>query len=283
MLVVPILVVTTLVDATPAEDWQAIPVYQDQQVEVRLRVRGKASLAVPDWLVIEFENKTDKPLPIGIGGNYGIRNEVANLRTGKGVSSGGLASGNDYDMLGGHRKALPVGPYKNVRRVSDYSAALLGLPPPEGWRVRGRFHFDLDLKGRGRIETPPDGVPFEFEWHHPGEAGYAAMRQRLKQLLKEPEYEAHHVYILDAHLKVPEVARVLTRDDLLRALSGREGSFDGRWSLLQYLNRHFRDDAELRAYFLRRLNEGVGQTVEDLANGAPWHSSFAERCSGCTS
>ena len=258
----------------PSGDWLTIPACQSKDVQVRVKVLRRASLATADWLIIEFENRSGQALPVAHG-NYRIEKEVDDLRTGKGVHTGSLASGNSLDLLGSARETLPAGIHRNLRQVSDYSAALMGLPPQDGWHVRARLHLDLQLSDGRDIATPAAGVPFSFEWRRPDETGYAAIRKRLTELLQKPEDQPHHTYILDAYLKVPEVARAFTCDDLLKALAGRKGSFDGRWSLLRHLAAQHAADPKVVAFFLPRLREGSVQALDDLSLCSLWDRSFA--------
>src|SRR5262249_31858946 len=132
-----------------------------------------------------------------------------------------------------------------VDQPSDCSAALLRLPGEDGLRVRAVVHLRLDFKSAdGSVrETPKEGVPVTFEWHYPDEAGFQAMRARLRKLLQNPEDWSHRLYLLATYLKVPEVAREMTRDELLNAVvCRRHRDAWGRSQVAAALGRQFPRD-----------------------------------------
>jgi hypothetical protein len=264
-----------LLAASPDEAWVKIQAFQDKDVEVRLLHRPKASLATPDWLAIEIENRTGKTLSFSNGG-YQIEMNVGDLRTGKGLLSGRLSSGSSRELLGEAEKVLPLKFHRNLRHAGDSGAASLGLPPPTGWRVRANFSISLRLADGREVSTPKGGIPFTFEWHHPGDDGFAAMRTRLRQLLREPGNDPAYLSILEAHLAIPEVAGMLTPDDVLGALRGRDGCWDGRWALLRYLGAHHGSEPGLIAYYLRKLKDRDEEVIGDLLESCIWDSSFTE-------
>lgn len=251
---------------------------------VRLKVLPRASLANAGWLALEFENTAQGPVTVQ-NASYRIESERLRPQTGERLASGGLASGNTYDLFPDAWKTRPVSPIvlrpKEVRRVSrqpsDYASALLGLAPKDGWRVRARFHLHVDLQGGGRVTTAEQGAPFEFDWIHPDEGGFAAMRGRLAKLLQEPGQEvATHTYLLGALLRVEAVGAAVPRDDLLAALAKRKGPFDGRGEVAEHLARHHGKDQAVLAFVRDCLKAGDPATTDyDLGAGL-WDRSFVE-------
>ncbi len=80
----------------------------------------KASMDVENWLAIEFENQGNDPVKVEFG-HYAIERWCFS-QSGRGQVSGGMASGS-LDFV------LPQGKYTISEGPSDYSAAILGLPP----------------------------------------------------------------------------------------------------------------------------------------------------------
>src|SRR5438105_15893335 len=93
----------------PTESWQTIAVIQETELSVRLKVLRTASLANPGWMVIEIENKSNIPLTVK-DAHYRLESERDNLKTGQLKCSGGLASGNTYDLFPEAWKTVPVSP-----------------------------------------------------------------------------------------------------------------------------------------------------------------------------
>ncbi len=253
-------------------------------LSVRVQVAPKASLASAGWLVLEFENTGQEAVTVR-DASYRIEADCCDPKTGgERRLLRGLSSGNTYDLFPDAWKTRPVSPIvlrpKEVHRVagqtSDYASALLGLAPKDGWRVRARLHITVDLEGGGQLKTVEQGVPFEFDWVYPDEAGFAALRGRLKTLLKEPEQKATHTYILGALLRLEAVSGAVARDDLLAALAKREGSFDGRSEVAKHLAKHHGKDPGVIEFVRECLKAGdAGATHYDLGAGL-WDKSFVE-------
>lgn len=263
-----------LLPGPATEDAVTVTACRTGDLTVRVWVRRRASLTTPNWLAVEFVNTGREPVEVDWG-NYRFEGECDDLPTGRLLQSGGLASGSVSNLFGKHSFAVPPGTHRCVRPPSDYSAALLGLPPQTGWRVRATFHLSLFLRDKRAVKTPEGGVPFTFEWHHPGEVEFAVVRDRLRRLLREPEYGFHHGYLLGTLLKVPEVGGPLTRDELLAALSGRTGPFDGRQDLARLLRERHGKDPVVIEFYRKLLRTDPTQAVFDLDHGGPWDPSFA--------
>jgi hypothetical protein len=271
----PTAMVACLAVAADLSGWRSVPVGEVGGVSVRVWVRPVASLADPDWLAVEVCNADRTPVWVR-NANYRFESERSDPVPGRPGMTGGLASGNDHELFGTSAAALRPGRTWCVRPVSDYSAALLGLPPPAGWRVRATFHLTLDLADGRRLRTPDAGVPFTFAWVYPDIAGFEAMRDRLRGMLARPDRNISHVYLLDALFKIPAVASAADRDRLLAGLAVRSGTWDGRWSVVRRLAARHPGDPAVIAYFRRQLAVAPRRVVEDLAAGGPWDPSFAD-------
>ena len=262
---------------------QSTAKFSGNDLSVRVRVLPGASLASIGWLVLEFENTGREPVTIQ-NAYYRIEAERHGPNADDLSVSGGLASGNTYDLFRDAWKTQPVSPIvlapKEIRTVvdqpSDYSAASLGLGPKEGWHVLARLYLTADLKGGARFTTPDLGFPFEFDWHYPDEAGFDAMRTRLKSMMKVPEHDPEGCYILGALLQVESVGASVSRDDLLTALAGRKGGFSGHSELTKHLAEHFGKDESVIAFVRNQLGAGDIDGGMDFLSAGIWDSSFVE-------
>jgi hypothetical protein len=281
------LLVTALVgcaspaEKPPANDWHETVLLKEKDLTVRLKVLARASLAETGWMVLEFENRGEKPLTVE-DAHYWITAAYGPLGTGQDAVSGSLASGNTYDLFPDACATTPVSPivlppgktYRAVEQPSDYSAALLGLPPPPGRSVRGRAFVAVSLNDRRELRAAePAGVPFAFDWLHPDDAGFKAMQARLGRLLRSPENRPHHAYLLETYLGIPQVAQVATVDELVTALDRRRKAFEGRPAVAALLAKRFSNDPAVTAYFRRGLKDGDTIVLDDLRHTALWERS----------
>lgn len=262
--------------ASAAEDgvWRTTELGRVGDITVQLQVRASASLVDEEWLRLEFKHPGEDPVPVRRA-QYRMNRVCHGLRTGRRTASGSLASGNIHDLFPLRR--LEPGTNRAVAQPSDYSAAILGLPPKDGWLVKASIHLDIELGDGSRLSLPDEGVPFEFEWLYPDQAGFRAMRARLLALLKNPKSRPEHAHILGTLLGIAGVGDACRVEDLLAALDRREGSFDGRWALAEHLGAHHPDDEKVLAYYRTHLGNGDTEAVHDLlvAPGI-WRNEFIE-------
>jgi hypothetical protein len=263
------------------EDPKTVVTVSGLDLTVRVKILPKASLASTGWLSLELENTGREPM-IVTNAFYRFDAERCDPKTGERRSSCGLSFGTTYDLFPDAWKTRPVStivlePSKVhvvTDQPSDYSAALLGLAPEEGWRVRARFHVNLDLKGRGRMGSADEGLPFEFHWGRPDKAGFAELRARLMKILEGPEKKMHRAYLLSALLDVPDVARTASCADLLAAVAKRESGAEGREMIARHLGKRFKGDPAVVAFYKERVEAGDAHAVYDL--GAVWDKAFVE-------
>ncbi len=161
-----------------------------------------------------------------------------------------------------------------IDQPSDYSSALLGVGQKGGWLVRARFHVTVDLKGGGQLKTADQGVPFDFDWVYPDEAGFAAMRDRLRKLLRDPEKKMAGAYLIGALLDVPEAAKAVSCADLLAAVAKREGGAEGRVAIARHLGKHHKGDPAVVAFYKDRLAAGDQHAVLDASS--VWDTAYVE-------
>ncbi len=280
LLVTALVVGSAPADKAPANVWRETVVLKGKDLTVRLKVLARPSLADTEWMALEFENKGDKPLAVR-NAYYWMTGE----RRRRGAdpvevaASGSLASGNTYDLFPHAWETTPIArivlrpgqTYRVAEQLCDYNAAALGLPPKGGWSIRGRIFVSVTLAGKQQLQpTEAAGVPFAFHWLCPDDAGFKALQARLTRLLRAPQNRAHHAYILGAYLRIPQVARAATVDELVTAVARRRQAFEGRAVVAAYLAKHFGNDPAVAAYYRRGLKDGDPLVLNDLLNTAPW-------------
>ena len=77
-------------------------------------------------------------------------------------------------------------------------------------------------------------------------------------------------------ITIPEVADTLTVDELLRALSYRKDSMDGRNIVSWLIARRFADDPKVVAYYLERLSAGDSAALGDLGGFQHWNPAWIQ-------
>jgi hypothetical protein len=271
-------------DKAPANVWRETVVLKDGDLTVRLKVLARPSLADTEWMALEFENKGKKPLTVEQA-YYWMRAEHRHLGAGQVSGSGSLASGNTYDLFPHAWATRPVSrivlhpgkTYRAVQQPSDYSSALLSLPPRGGLSVRGRVFLAVTLSGKRQIQpAEAAGVPFTFDWLYPNDAGFKVLQARLARLLRTPENRPHHSYILGTYLRIPQVARAATAGELVTALSRRREPFEGRAEVVAHVAKHFSKDPAVAAYYRQRLKDGDAVVFPDLRYAALWDRSHVK-------
>jgi hypothetical protein len=269
--------------AAPEDPWRTVELLRDGDLTVRLKVKRQATLADAEWLALEFDNAGRRPLVV-TGAQYTVNSERDGLKTGRRVSSGGLASGNTFDLFPDAWKVNPVAPivleagrvHRIAEQPSNYGGALLGLAPPDGLRVRGAILLFLSLDGGRHLRTPLEGVPFEFDWLPPDDAGLRALQDQLRKLLTAPDRLMARAYLLNTLLDTPVLANTISRDELLDGLARRPGRGDGRTFIVRHLAKRFAGDPKVIALYRERLNAGDTAAVSDVALDGLWHPSFTE-------
>lgn len=195
-----------LLPGPATEDAVTVNACRTGDLTVRVWVRRKASLATPNWLGVEFVNTGREPVSVYFG-NYSFDQKKYDLASGRLLSSSGLVGGSERELFDRPGLWIPPGTADRfVRAISD-GASGLGIPPRTGWRIRASFNLNLVLRDKRKVQTPPGGVPFEFEWHHPGDAAFPALNNKLRRLLREPKC---HAGLLATLLNVPEVGGTVT-------------------------------------------------------------------------
>lgn len=264
-------------------DWRTFELGNSGDLFVKILVKRRATMADRDWLMFEFENRASEPVVLR-NPHYHTRRTCYHLANGKAANFSSLASGNPYDMFPEAWRTTPVSPitvkpgkHRISEQPSDYSTALLGLPPRGGYLVKASVHFRTDVVGQDAIDTGYPGTAIEFEWLYPTEEQLAEMRQRLKQLLQEPKNRAYHAYILNALLKVPEVAEAAPTTAMLDALQRRKEPFEGREYLADSISERFATDPDVIKHFRQRLLDGDQRAIEDLVRAKKvWSNELLE-------
>lgn len=275
--------------ALPGESWwhaaacHVVDLGRAGDLSVRLRVRRTASIVDAEWLAFEFENHGTEPIVLGSPG-YTTDADRCDPQTGAVLLSGSMASGNAFDLFpqawsGSRVSPITIAP--GLQRIAEHpsllSAALLGLAPRDGYRIEARLRFGAHAAGHGTVASPPEGVPFAFDWVHPGDEGLAVARARLTELLAQPTQSVQRSFLASALLATPEVGGGLSVDDLLAAIERQAGPWNVRDHLVRFLDARFPTDPKVLAYYRARLVPADERVLDELAR-APriWDESFVE-------
>jgi hypothetical protein len=261
--------------------WQTTVLFTDELFEARLLVRTQASFADETWLALEFENKTDVPLELKHVSVSTHRRDF-DLASGRPLSSSSLFSGQS-DLFSEHppmprgqiyRKLAPRQTLRCERMPSDYSAALLGLPHPNGRRIEADILIRIEpfFKDNRRI-------PFSFEWLYPDEAGIERAEARLRSLLAERDPRTSANYLTNALLEVQRIRQEISVEELLRAVELRhhEPQAMNRTYVLKAIDRHYPKNPQVTEFYRRGLEAGQAAAVYDLEQmRSVWHGGYVE-------
>ncbi len=272
--------------ASEKKEWQTVRAGKVGNIEVQLKCLPKACLSDESWISLHFVNSGKKSVRV-TNASYRIERVTHTLDRKSPISSGGLASGNTYDLFHEAWETTPVsgilispGVHNVVEHPSRYSSTLLGLPPKEGWFVKARLHLSLQMEDHEDLETPEEGVPFEFEWRYPNDKGFERMQARLMELLRNPQEKSHHchAYILGTLLEIPEISDSISLKTLQSALNKRSGGFDGRREVAKRILRKGCDREELVRFYRSRLQGMDYRVCDDLRVNSIgfWDTSFIE-------
>jgi hypothetical protein len=245
----------------PSDRWQTIPLISTEVLSARLQVLRVASAADRDWMILEIQNLTGKPLAIQQTW-FGLDAERRDLITDKAICSGGLGPGS---VFGG---TITSGVVRVSSNIWPWVSDGLGCPPKTGLKVIASVRLDL-MTGSGHFASPSRG--FAFDWIYPDAKGVGAMKGRSKELLLNPQYTFEHGEQLRTLLAYPEVADDLTAGELLDALKLRQNTVDGRNVIASQLGRRFANDPNVVAFISDELRKAK---FDDVLAGGIWNPVF---------
>lgn len=241
--------------------WQTIPLMSNEVLSARLQVLRAASVADENWMILEVENLTGKPLSIQQTW-FNLEVERRDPLSDKLLASGSLTPGS---VFGG---VITSGVVRVHSTVWPAVSAGLGCPPTTGLKIVAAARLDL-MTGNGHFTSPPCG--FAFNWNYPDAAGIATIKGRLRQLLPNPQYQFAHGEQLCALFAIPEATQDLTAGELLAALKTRQNSVDGRNLIASLLGRRFANDPKVIKYVCEDLRKGK---IEDVLSQGIWNPVF---------
>ncbi len=275
-----------------------VPIFERDELAVRLSLPRSVDLADSGWLVLEFENRGAEPLPPPLQGHLRMEAQRYALSAPEFVRArSGLASGqlsNLWPREPGSTGLLPIPPggsLMEASHLSDYATGMVGrglralrvgiLPSPRpmrdvGQRVAARLHLRLDWPPFGRLETPVEGVPFEFEWLPLAEERLELARARLEDLLSRPEAGETGGYALGALLGSAQVAEPLTMERLFAVLEQLGGDWRRRPVVWEHLIARFHRDPRLQERFLGAVRAGVPGSFANFRDRRLWRPEVAE-------
>jgi hypothetical protein len=281
-----------------SDDTNTIELLRSEEIVARLKVNSVASMADTNWLSIEFENLTDSGYRIKSLW-CSIEREDSSTTTDDRFHSGDIFSGNSMDLFphyfdSTHPVQIYVQPglYETYQYVSDYSSTLLGLPTEDTIVVRAVLHLKVNWNYPEFINTPPDGVPFEFLWIYPDSSGFKAMQKRMRYLLQHP-LRIHHSIIENTLMHIPEVADAMQSIEILDRLTGkipsserfylplqlrRSDNWRIRPNLWEYIDSYRANDPIVLEYLERLIETGNQAIVSNLCVSGRnlWSEKFVE-------
>ena len=245
----------------PRDRWQTIPVISNEVLSARLQVLRVASAADRHGMILEIKNLTGKPLSIQQTW-FGLDAERRDLITDKAICSGSLGPGS---VFGG---VITSGVVRVSSNIWPWVSDGLGCPPKSGLKVVACLRLDL-MAGSGHFASPSRG--FAFNWIYPDAKEIGAMKDRLKELLRNPQYKFEHGEQLRTLFAYPEVAEDLTAGELLDALKLRQNTVDGRNVIAGQLGRRFANDPNVVVFASDELRKGK---IDDVLAGGIWNPVF---------
>lgn len=241
--------------------WQTIPLMTNEILSARLQVLRVASAADENWMILEMENLTSKPLCIQQTW-FGLDAERRDLLTDKLLASGGLGPGSAFGGV------VTSGVVMVTSNLWPWISAGLGCPPKTGLKIVATVRLDL-MTSNGHFTSSPRDVT--FNWTYPDAAGISAMKARLKQLLRNPQYQFAHGDQLRTLFAIPEAADDLTAAELLDGLKTRQNTVDGRNVIAIQLGRRFANDPDGVAFVCEDLKKGK---LDDVLGQGIWNPVF---------
>ncbi|HEX5054524.1 MAG TPA: hypothetical protein VFZ65_22280 [Planctomycetota bacterium] len=254
----------------------AVVCHDSEDLTVRLTFATRADASDPDWLAFEFVNRGAAAITLA-GFAYNLHERVVrDLGTGALVCSGSLASGSHADLFGMPGPVvLPPGSTRVTRHVRDASTALLGHPPPGGWRIDAKVAVAVARTGEQFVGPELPGVAFAFDWMRPDEAGLARLRARLDELMRQQEPSTAIYPLVAMLLDTPGVGDRVPLERLLAARPRDRNAFFAWPAVLRHLNARFADDPALLGWVQQRLAGDDPHIVEDLTGlWNVWQTSF---------
>ena len=285
--------------------WQTVRLVESHGFSIRLKVRSQASLADGQWLILELENQSGKQ-PIVDNLHYRIEYEARPIGHG-GMWSSGLCQGSVIQVFPEDWDTTPVAPHVLEQRRTRVVAEALSYPAAATLQTRPPFsecapdaelsisataHFWMSVSHGGNsaktsIETPVQGISFQFRWGPPPRFAVPEMQQRLRALCKDKD-EITDVRALPstrmacALLDLPDVADGLTDEELGKA-AVLTGAFnqDLRLSALKCL---FERDPRDRRFLVEwdQMIRDNPVAVRRLRQSRFWHADLAGAVASAT-
>ena len=273
MLYLSVLVLAVQQPPADANKWQSHDLLTTPELTVRLKVRAAASMLERDWIKLEFENHTQKPLGIHFMLDATASVKPANGRPPNATLFPRL-SANEFGRKNANGQLQPLATIPpgvmsaGEELLAGAIANNLGRPPEGGLQVDGKARLILNMfevPGRKKLTTPGNGAAFSFAWRPPQGEQLKQARDELQTLLFTAPVERSEAYRLRLQmlLNIPELSRDLSTDKVLTAL-GRFTSNDRRWDVFRTLVMPRRKDPKIIAYYRDRIVAGDDDVLIDL-------------------
>ena len=265
--------------APKALEPQAVAVIAAPELSVRLLVKARPTLADRDWLMLEFVNRGKEPIAIDVA-HYSI-DSVAKGRIDKErLTQSSLTSGDNGYLFPWTRKgkgapALTLKPgetYRVSEHLSDFGASALGLPPRGGLDVACTMKMFIYTSERKVFQA--ENIKFTFEWTPPDDAGIKQVQERLKEMLKKPVDELYHHYLVGTLLRTDEIARAVSRAELMDGLKRRNARLEGRFHIAEALVTKHDTKKEVLEFYGERLGAKEYNALDDIHVLGLWSTSY---------
>lgn len=255
-------------DEVLTNGWGIVDLWNSDVLSARLLFKPSASLADKNWLALELENHTLKPLEFGQTW-MNLSMTLKEIPSGKVLTTSGLSGGC------GTIKTLPPGRHRFFGGAFESASANMGLPPVTGLCVEVHAKIDTEITGGNRYQTPEVKPSFTFEWRNPSAAETTGMTQEIRQYLAAPGDLEKALYRMSALFKVPQVQESLTVEDYLPALRVSHDS-NTRLLLVPNLFARYSDDPRVLAYYREALQKEPDVVYWDAATVSVWNEEFLE-------
>lgn len=211
----------------------------------------EASLADEDYMFVEFDNHTKKPLDV-LQAWLGLPGTRTDRQTQKSVFMSDMTGGVVYNGI------LPPGKTRaNQHGVFECGLVNLGLPPQQGCHVELTPRADVQLVDGTRFSTADDHRTLDFENRFPSPAEIKRMEYHFHEMLNHPDNQFAFGYYFDALIQLPEVMNSVTLEELLSGLKSMSW-VEGKDAPMTIAGKRFSNDPQVLAYFVDQLSRDDG-------------------------
>ena len=260
-----------------ASRWHSVELLSTNILSARLLYLSPASLADEKILVLEFDNRSGTTLDISES-RLNLDATYKDPSTGRALLRNVVSSSFFYEGTLAPGITTATGDILNCSRADLLMRQ--GLPSNRECRIDITARCDVHLRNGGVFATLAKGTNFHMDWHYPSPSEIANAQKQLRKLLEVTAFKSGrdadgYIDTLNWVVTIPEVADALTVDELLRALSYRRDSIDGRNIVSYLISLRFPSDPKVISYYSEHLSEGNVFALSDIeGNLQLWNPSW---------